>query len=153
MSYLTEQQRATQAAILDSLVVELVEEPVVVEGLDAVYPAMTVTVGVTLNGRHHAIPATEQADDSWWTMYTRHGRLDALRTSIDDGPAWQALKRQIVDDVFDGELMAFEDIFFTQDVRSAIEALASEAAFKHHQQHHLARVLAAKQEMDGARWQ
>ena len=63
------------------------------------------------------------------------------------------MKRQIVDDVFDGELMAFEDIFFAQDVRSAIEALASEVAFEHHQQHHVARVHAAKQEMDAARWQ
>ncbi|WP_416268346.1 hypothetical protein SD235_11955 [Burkholderia cepacia] len=148
----TEEERALES-ILASLMVDRVEEPKAVEGLDAVYPVLTVTVGVTLNGRHHAIPATERPGEGWWARFTRHGRLDALQTSIDTGPAWQALRQQIEDEVFGGELMAFEDIFFTQDVRNAIEALASEAAFEHHRQHHVARVLAAKQEMDAARWQ
>ncbi|WP_147484152.1 hypothetical protein [Burkholderia pseudomallei] len=148
----TEEERALES-ILASLMVDRVEEPKAVEGLDAVYPVLTVTVGVTLNGRHHAIPATERPGEGWWARFTRHGRLDALQTSIDTGPAWQALRQQIEDEVFGGELMAFEDIFFTQDVRNAIEALASEAAFEHHRRHHVARVLAAKQEMDAARWQ
>ncbi|WP_186083202.1 hypothetical protein [Burkholderia gladioli] len=153
MSIWTAKQEEVLAAIVASLVAERVDEPAGVEGLDAVYPALTVTVGVTLNGRHHAIRATEQEDESWWSMFVRHGHLDALRTSIDDAPPWQALKQQIVDDVFGGELMAFEDIFFTQNVRTAIEALASEAAFKHHQQHHMVRVHAVKEEMGTARWQ
>lgn len=153
MSMWTAKQEDALAAIVTSLVADKVEEPAAVDGLDAVYPALTVTVGVTLNGRHHAIPATEQPGEGWWAMFIRHGRLDAQQTSIDIGPAWQALRQQIEDDVFDGEVMAFEDIFFAQDVRNAIVTLASEAAFEHHQQHHVARVHAAKQEMDAARWQ
>lgn len=148
----TEQERALES-ILASLVVERVQEPKAVEGLDAVYPALTVTVGVTLNERHHAIQATEQDGEGWWAMFTRHGRLDPLRTSIDTGEAWQALRQQIEDEVFGGELMAFEDIFFTQDVRNAIEALTSDAALEHHRVHHLTRVHQAKEEMDRARWQ
>lgn len=148
----TEQERALDS-ILASLVAEQVEEPKGVDGFDAVYPALTVTVGVTFNGRHHVIRATEQPGEGWWSMFTRHGRLDALRTSIDTGPAWEALKQQIGDDAFAGELMAFEDIFFAQDVRNAIEALASEAAFEYHREHHVQRVHLAKQEMEGARWQ
>ncbi|AOZ05794.1 TPA: hypothetical protein QDB15_000130 [Burkholderia vietnamiensis] len=153
MSMWTAKQEEALATIVASLVAEKVEEPAVVDGLDAVYPALTVTVGVTLNGRHHTIQATEQPGEGWWAMFARHGRLDALQTSIDTGPAWEALKQQIGDDVFGGELMAFEDIFFAQDVRNAIEALASEAAFEHHQRHHVARVHSVKQEMDAARWQ
>ncbi|HDR9236661.1 TPA: hypothetical protein QDB43_000346 [Burkholderia vietnamiensis] len=153
MSMWTAKQEEALVTIVASLVAEMVEKPAVVDGLDVVYPVLTVTVGVTLNGRHHAIPATERPGEGWWARFTRHGRLDALQTSIDTGPAWQALRQQIEDDVFDGDLMAFEDIFFAQDVRNAIEALASEAAFEHHRQHHVARVLAAKQEMDAARWQ
>ncbi|MDJ1160464.1 hypothetical protein QHI69_00915 [Burkholderia gladioli pv. gladioli] len=153
MSMWTAKQQEALAAIVASLVAGKVEVPAVVDGLAEVYPALTVTVDVTLNGRHHAIRATEQQDEGWWAMFSRHGRLDALQTSIDTGPAWEALKQQIGDDVFDGELMAFEDIFFAQDVRNAIQALASDAAFEYHQQHHVAGVHAAKQEMDAARWQ
>ncbi|MBJ9659173.1 hypothetical protein [Burkholderia gladioli] len=153
MSLWTPNQEEILAGILASLLVEKVDEPAVVGGLDAVYPALTVTVGVTLNGRHYSIRATEQEDDGWWSMFTRYGHLGALRTSIDDGAAWQALKQQIIDDAFDGELTAFQDIYFTNRVRNAIQDLASGAAFEHHQQHHLARVHQAKQEMDGARWQ